>query len=434
MKNSLRGAVIALALLGATAAFAQDKLTLKESVDLILKNSPQVLMAEESASGAEMKIQETKSFYWPQISVGASYARMSLVSEMTMQFLGQTYNFRLGLPNNYNMQASVAEQVFNWGRTARMVEMNKAGWDLALDGVAMAKHALAYQVVPLFYGTVFFKEAIKVLDENLKAFEKKLDITKQRFDAGLTSSFDLDLIKVQISALEAQKLDFQNNINKFRIAFNVLSGREDGAPFDPAADLAFEAVNFQRDDLIKEALANRLEFQQVQHQLDLGRASRDLAKTSDKPTVAAAFAYQFRNGFMPDMEKIRGNWTATLSVSYPVFDGRRTAAQVAQAESNMRTIEIRKTDLERNVDMEIQSALADIKTAELKLEIEKTKIKQAENVLRIAEERYRNGLLSATELIDTQNALEGARLNYLQLIYSHTLSKFSLFRSCGRKL
>jgi outer membrane protein len=434
MKKSLRGAVIALALLGVTAAFAQDKLTLKESVDLILKNSPQVLMAEESASGAEMKIQETKSLYWPQISVGASYARMSLISEMTMQFLGQTFNFKFGLPNNYNMQASVAEQVFNWGRTARMVEMNKAGWDLALDGVALAKHALAYQVVPLFYGTVFFKEAIKVLDENLMAFEKKLDITKQRFDAGLTSSFDLDLIKVQISALEAQKLDFENNINKFRIAFNVLSGREDGAPFDPAADLAFEAMNFRGDDLIKEALVNRLEFQQVQHQLDLGRASRDLAKTSDKPTVAAAFAYQFRNGFMPDMEKIQGNWTATLSVSYPVFDGKRTAAQVAQAESNMRTIEIRKTDLERNVDMEIQSALADIKTAELKLEIEKTKIKQAENALRIAEERYRNGLLSATELIDTQNALEGARLNYLQLIYSHTLSKFSLFRSCGRKL
>jgi len=150
--------------------------------------------------------------------------------------------------------------------------------------------------------------------------------------------------------------------------------------------------------------------------------------------LAAAFAYQFRNGFMPDMEKIKGNWTATLSVSYPVFDGKRTAAQVAQAESSMKTIEMRKTDLERNVDLEIQSVLADIKTAELKLEIEKTKIKQAENALRIADERYRNGLLSATELIDTQNALEGAHLNYLQLIYGHTLSKFSLFRSCGRKL
>jgi len=434
MKKSLHRAVIALALMGATALFAQDKLTLKESVDLILKNSTQVLMAEESAVGAEMKINEAKSLYWPQISVGASYARMSLVSEMTMQFLGQTFNFRFGLPNNYNMQASVAEQVFNWGRTARMVEMNKAGWDLALDGVALAKHALAYQVVPLFYGTVFFKEAIKVLDENLKAFEKKLDIAKQRFDAGLTSSFDLDLIKVQISALEAQKLDFQNNINKFRIAFNVLSGRADGAPFDPAAGLAFEAVNFLQDDLIKEALASRLEFQQVQHQLDLGRASRDLARTADKPTVAAALAYQFRNGFMPDMEKIRGNWTATLSVSYPVFDGKRTAAQVAQAESGLKTVEMRKTDLERNVDLEIQSALADIKTTELKLGIETTKIKLAENALRIAEERYRNGLLSATELIDAQNALESARLNYLQLIYSHTLSKFGLFRSCGRKL
>ena len=61
--------------------------------------------------------------------------------------------------------------------------------------------------------------------------------------------------------------------------------------------------------------------------------------------------------------------------------------------------------------MEIQSALADLKTTEQKLEIEKIKIKQAEDALRIAEERYRNGLLSATDLIDAQNALESARLN-----------------------
>ena len=74
---------------------------------------------------------------------------------------------------------------------------------------------------------------------------------------------------------------------------------------------------------IKEALANRIEFQQVEHQFDLGRASLDLAKTGNKPTLIASFNYEFRNGYMPDMEKIRGNWMATLSVSYPVFDGFR---------------------------------------------------------------------------------------------------------------
>ena len=97
-------------------------------------------------------------------------------------------------------------------------------------------------------------------------------------------------------------------------------------------------------------------------------------------------------------------------------------------------MELRKTDLERSVIQEIQTALADLKVAEQKLDIEKIKIRQAEDSLRIAEERYRNGLLSATDLIDAQNSVESARLNALQLVYSHTLGKFTLYRSCGRKI
>jgi outer membrane protein TolC len=425
---------VAAGLVCVLSAWAQDKLSLRESVDLLLKNSEQVQIAAESAAGAELKVNESKSLYWPQVSVVGSYTRMSLFSEMTIAFGGQTFKVKFGLPNNYDMRASVMEQVFNWGRTAKTVEMSKAGLDLAQDGMVMTKHMLSYQVVPLFYGTIFFKEAIKVLDDNIQAFEKKQDIMNKRYQAGLASSFDMTLIQVQISTLQAQKLDFENNIAKFRIAFNALAGRGEEAAFDPSAELSFEPANFNKDELIKEALANRIEFQQVEHQFDLGRASLDLAKTGNKPTLIASFNYEFRNGYMPDMEKIRGNWMATLSVSYPVFDGFRVGAQVAQAQSNLKAVEMRKTDLERTVAMEVQSTLSDLKTIEQKLEVEKLKIKQAEDALRIAEERYQNGFLSATDLVDAQNALESARLNYLQLIYNHTLSKYSLFRSCGRKI
>jgi len=434
MLKPLLKAAILMALVWPAAAFAQDSLTLKQSVDLVLNNNQQVQIAAESAVGADLRIRESRSLYWPQASVSGSYIRMSLFSEMSMEFLGQTYNFKFGLPNNYDLRASVTEQVFNWGRTARAIEMSKAGLDLANDGVALTKQALSYQVVPLFYGTVFFKEAIKVLDDNISAFEKKQSVMEERFQAGLLSAFDLDLVKVQISSLRAQKIDFQNGITKFRIAFNALAGRSPDAAFEPAAELVYEPLNLDEDALVREAFSGRTEFQQVAHQLSLGQASLDLAKTGDKPTVVASFNYEFRNGYMPEMEKIRGNWTALLSVSYPVFDGFRVRAQVAQAESSLRAAEMKKTDLERNVVMEIGSVVADLRAAEQKLELEKLKIKQADEALRIAEERYQNGLLSATDLVDAQNSAEGARLNYLQLIYNHTLSRYSLFRSVGRQI
>jgi len=423
-----------LALAAPAAAMAQDTMTIKEAAELLLKNNEQVQIAQEAAAGAELKIKESKSVYWPQVNVTGNYTRMSLFGEFSIPYQGQLMTIKFGTPNNYNFRASVMKQVFTWGRVGKTVEMSKAGSDLAADGLLLAKHMLSYQAVPLFYGTLFFKEAIKVLDENLKNFEKKLDITSQRYEAGLASSFDRNLIQVQISGLRAQKLDFENSIHKFRIAFNALSGRNEDDPFEPASQLVLEPETFDEAALLKEALANRIEFRQIQHQVNLGEASLGLAKIGNKPTLTASFNYEFRNGFMPEMDKIKGNWTALLAVTYPAFDGFRVASQVAQAESNLRAVEMKKTDQERTVAMEIQSALADLKTTEQKLEIEKVKIKQAEDALRIADERYKNGLLSATDLIDAQNALESARLNVLQLIYNHTLSRYNLFRSCGRKI
>jgi outer membrane protein len=434
MKRIVPLLVLTAALAAGAFAAPQEKLSLKKCVDLVLAQSDQVKMASEAVTGAELKIAESKSLYWPTASLSGNYLRSSFFGSFDFPMNGQTYKIQFGLANSYRAALAVNGIVFNWGRTARTVDLSRAGLSLAQDGSDMAKHMLGYQVVPFYYGTVFFREAIQVLEENRTAFEKKLAIMTERYKAGLASSFETNLIQVQMASLEAQKIDFENNIAKFRIAFNALAGRPEEAPFDPDARLEFQAASFNRDELLKEAAANRVEFRQVEHQVALNQVSLGLARTANKPTVAAAFNYEFRNGFMPIVEEIHGNWTAALTISYPAFDGFRTKTQIAEAQSTLRQSEFRRGDVQRTVTIEIESALSDLKTIERKLDIEKVKIKQAEDALRIAEERFQNGLLSATDLVDAQNAVESARLNALQLVYSHIVGEYTLFRACGRKL
>jgi outer membrane protein len=433
-KRSLALFLLLPALAAGLSAAPQEKLSLRQCVDLVLAESDQVKMASEAVLGAELKINESKSLWWPSAGLSANYLRSSFFGSFDFPMNGETYKIQFGLANSYRAALAVNGIVFNWGRTAKAVDLSRAGLALAQDGVSLAKHMLGYQVVPFYYGTVFFQEAIKVLEDSRRAFEKKLEIMTQRYKAGLASDFETNLIQVQMAALDAQKLDFENNIAKFRIAFNAQAGRPEEAPFVPDGALAFQPAAYDRDALLKEAFANRIEFQQVEHQIGLGQVSLGLAKTGNKPTVAAAFNYEFRNGFMPIIEEIHGNWTAAVTINYPAFDGFRTKAQVAQAESALKQTELRRGDVERTVTIEVESALSDLKTIERKLDIEKIKIKQAEDALRIAEERFQNGLLSATDLVDAQNAVENARLGALQLVYSHILGEYTLARACGRKL
>jgi outer membrane protein len=421
-------------LIGPSTVSAQEKMTLEQAIDLALKNSQAVEVAAESVTGAEAKVAESKSLYYPQLNVGGNYTRMSLISKFKFPLGDQVFDISFGTPNNYNLRAGVVEQIFNWGRTQKTIEMNRRGQDLARDSVTLTRQAVAYQVVPLFYGVIFFREAIKVLDDNIALYEKKAAIMKERYEAGLASSFDASTLLVQTSILKAQRLDFENNIRKLLIGYNSLAGRPTDAPLDPVAEFAFKPLSADKAELVKGALAMRPEFEQFIHQAQMTQASIGLARTGNKPTVALAASYELRNGFMPNMNRIRGNWNAGIAMTYPVFNGFRENAQVAQGESALRAIEIRRKDLERTVEMEIETSLSDLRTIEQKIDIEILKIRQAEDALRIAEERYQNGLLSATDFIESQNVVESARLNHLQLIYSHILGVHGLNRAVGKRI
>jgi outer membrane protein TolC len=429
--SKLTAAVLAAALTLSTGLRAQEKLTLQQFIDGAVRNSPAVGIAGEAVAGAEFKIREARSQRLPQVNLGSSYTRISLLSEFDIPGMG---HFKFGTPNNLNFRLGASEQVFTWGRVRNTVELGRVGMDLAENGVDLTKQMLAYQVVPIFYGVLFTDAAVKVVDQTLALLAKKLATLEERYRAGLASDFDISLIKVQMSGLEAQKLDFENNVRKIIMTYNRIAGRPLDSTFIPDGELKFEPVEADAHLLAAEAAANRVEARQIRNQRRLIETQMALTRAANKPNVVASFNYEFRNGFLPSVDRIKGNWSAALAVSYPVFDGNRTSAQVAQSQVALRTIEEQAADLETGFNLEIGQTLADLKTLEGKIEIEKTKIAHAERALKIADERYLNGLISTTDLVEAQDSLDSARLNYLQLITNHILGRFNLLKAAGRKI
>ena len=242
--------------------------------------------------------------------------------------------------------------------------MNKIGTDVARSGVALTTQVLAYQLVPIFYGVLFTTEAIKVIDTTLASLDGKLAILEERFRAGLVSDLDISLLKVQTSGLKSQRLDFLNSLNDMMMAYNRIAGRPLESTFVPDASLAFEPFRAEAAPLLAEAVANRHEAKLTQHQRDLAQTQIALARTADKPNVFTSFNYEFRNGYLPNVNRIRGYWNAVLAVSYPVFDGNRTRAQVAESQVALRTVDEQAADMEKGFGLEIAQGLADIRSIE----------------------------------------------------------------------
>ncbi len=410
---------------------AQEKMTLQQFIDTAVRNSAAVQIAGEGVAGAADAVRVAKSGVLPQVSLSGTYTRLNLTQEFDIPDLG---HFKFSAPDTYGFSLGATEQVFTWGRVKKTIAMSRIGQEIAQGGVTLTSQTLAYQIVPIFYGVLFTNEAVKVIDTTLASLRGKLAILDERYRAGLVSDLDLALLKVQISGLESQKVDYLNTVNDMIMTYNRIAGRPLGSMFAPDAALAFEPVSADAKALLDEAAANRPEAHLIRSQRDLAVTQIALTRTADKPNLVASFNYNFRNGYLPTVSALRNYWTATVGVSYPVFDGGRTRAQVAQAQVALRTVDEQTADMLKGFELEIAQYMADIRSIEDKIGIEKAKIEYAEKALRIADERYRNGLLSMTDLVDAQNSLDSARLNYLQLVYNHVLGRFSLSKAAGRKI
>jgi outer membrane protein len=414
-----------------SALRAQEKMTLQEFIDTAVRNSAAVRISGESVAGAADAVKVAKSATFPQVSLSGTYTRLSLTQEFDIPDLG---HFKFSSPDTYGFSLGATEQVFTWGRVKKTIALSRIGQDIAQGGVTLTSQMLSYQIVPIFYGVLFTNEAVKVIDSTLAGLHGKLAILEERFRAGLVSDFDISLLKVQISGLESQKVDYLNTVNDMIMTYNRIAGRPLASTFVPDAALDFEPAVPDAAALLAEAVANRPEARLVRSQRELALTQVSLTRTADKPNVIASFNYNVRNGYLPAVTALRNYWTATVGVSYPVFDGGRTRAQAAQALVAVRTVDEQTADMMKGFELEIAQYIADLKSIEDKIGIERARIDHAEKALKIADERYRNGLLSMTDLVDAQNSLDSARLNYLQLVYNHILGRFNLSKAAGRKI
>lgn len=408
-------------------------LTLRAAVVIALQNNSQIEQAREAVTAAESKVTESRYSLYPQMTIQASYARLGPVSTFSVPMgpAGPVITMKFGLENSYNAILSIQRQLFDWGRTGRSIEMGEAGVKMSQNAHQSAQLSVAHQVVQFYHGMLVSREAIKVFDQNISSMETRLASMRKRFEFGMSSRFDVLTMEVQLASLKGRRIEMENNLTKLGFLFNRLLGRSLDTSIELRDSLVFEPVSPDADSLEALAIRRRPEIAQFAAQEELLLRQLEFTRTFDKPMLALNLAWGVRNGFFPNPDVLRGNWNASVVASYPLFDGFRASAQSMQAEVSHRTARLRTEEMRQLALLDVRQALADLIMNRERVEIEALKSKQAEEALRIAEDRFAKGLMSTQDLLDAQSAWEGARLGHLQALYSYALSKFAVDKSTG---
>ncbi|HEX8385494.1 MAG TPA: TolC family protein [Rubricoccaceae bacterium] len=112
----------------------------------------------------------------------------------------------------------------------------------------------------------------------------------------------------------------------------------------------------------------------------------------------------------------RTDWTVSVGVSIPLFDGFRRRAQVAQAGVELRQVELQRDQLVEAVQLQVEQALREKRRAAALIAARQRTVEQATRVYRLTELQYQNGLATQLEVSNARLALLQSRSNLVQAL------------------
>jgi outer membrane protein TolC len=167
-----------------------------------------------------------------------------------------------------------------------------------------------------------------------------------------------------------------------------------------------------------------------------GTESRqDAALGGKRPTVAVAGGVDYARPnarIFPREGSWKESWDASVNVNWPLFDGGRTRAEVAEAAASRRALGARLEEFDSLLDLEIRQRVAEIQSSRAAIAAAEDAVKAATEAHRVVGERFRAGVATSTDVLSAQVAVTQALVDRMQALANSRLADARLRRALGQ--
>jgi outer membrane protein TolC len=260
---------------------------------------------------------------------------------------------------------------------------------------------------------------ITVSEEALRLAEEQLTDQKNRFEAGTVPRFNVLRAEVDVANVRPNLIRAKNDYLLSQIQLAKRLGLDPGPNGKPEFYCVGEMNITNRKISLVDALAlgrARRPFLKVQRQqilIDSEQIKVELA--GYKPRLDANGGYEVRNDSnSDDLSKVVNGWFFGVTGTWNIFDGFRTYGRVQQARSRLEQSKINYDDSVHQVELEVESAYANLEQARQTVESQQKNVESALEAVRLAQERFSAGAGTQLEILDARVALTQSRTTEFQ--------------------
>ena len=434
--KTLRMVGLAMLLLGWGSAilFADNsphsaQMTLEQTIELGLQANLRLQISREAIDAAEATSKSQKTNFYPTFNSSYRYQRFDQAR------VGSSGT--LTTKDEYTLNFSVSQPIFSGFALKNQYHLSRLGLDAARVNEDLARQDLIFQAHDVYFSVLKAQKLLQVAEETVNQIDAQRAVAENFYQVGMTPLNDLLLAEVRLANAKLELTVAQNNLAAAESEFNTFLRR----PID--ADVTIEDVRsyepFERDLEFCQttAAANRLELQLAELDVEIASLERDLSKKDYYPTVTLDGNY-FRRGDEFDVDGGAGianedGWDIQAVASWNFWEWGRTHYNVKAQERELVQSRLQQTELQDNVRLEVKQAYLQMREAETNIITAEKAIEQAQENLRINQERYREQVATATEVLIAQTLLTQTMTNYYNALYDFKISKAALLRAMGQE-
>jgi outer membrane protein TolC len=325
----------------------------------------------------------------------------------------------------------VRQTIFDFAKTGSQVDAADARTTLAEDSRLMLQRDLAFATAQDFYAILFLRRSVDVQDEEIRTLLEHQDNAHKRYEGGTATQLDELTTQVRVAGAQTGRINLVDQLRTQEIAFRALADLPGTDTLALAGDFAPPSGVSDPDSLRTVALATRIEAKALRDMVTSAQLQQRAARLTDAPSLNASFAYGVKNGFIPNLDVWRGNFTLAVGLMYPILDGGRTSGMEEEAFATLQATEAKQRETDIAISSDVARANAAVAAALEKIGVSETNIRQAELAVKTARLRYDAGTVSNLDLLDAETDLSQAKLNHLQALYDGVMSNLQRRRALG---
>ena len=420
--------------------WAQNPLSLKDAVGVAIDHNKSIEGSIAALKTAEARISEARGGNLPKVNFSESWARSDnpvfVFSSLLTQHQFGERNFQIGplnrpdFLNNFQSQFTADQPLYDAGQTRHAVRSAQLTKDYTAEQGRQTRMEVIAGAIRSYYDVLLGAEQFNATTQAMRSAEADLDRAQAVRTAGMSTDVDVLSIRVHKAGVREQQIRREADLDVARAALNDALG----LPLDTAHTLTTTLVPLLFPegllaDYEAKALADRPEARQVKLATSLAGNQVATAHSNLLPQAGVHAAFEAdRQRFY---DRGGANWLVSIGLRWNLFNGFADKARIEESKFNLHRSEAEQQHAESAIRLQVRRAYADLHASEQRIEVANASVAEAEESLRITQNRYGIGMSGVTDLLRTETAVLEARTRHLAAIHDQRIAAAMLELAAG---